>query len=82
MNTIMALHKRTVVKTGGSYRIALPPDWLKTEGITGGEQLDVLESGMLVILPSREMKDEEIEETFECVRRMIKISYRNRSVRK
>ena len=82
MPSVMNLHTRKVTRTGGSYRIALPPDWLRTEGISEKNTLDLLESGMMIILPTREMKDEEIEESFECMRRMIKIAYRNRNARK
>jgi len=82
MTAVMELHRKDVVKTGGSYRIALPPTWLKSEGISEENTLDLLEAGLLMILPPRELKDDEIEESFECMRRMIKIAYRNRIARK
>jgi hypothetical protein len=66
------------VKTGGSVRIALPLEWVAAEGIEPGQKLDILESGLIVVLPGREMKEEEINEAIECVKRMIKIAYRNR----
>lgn len=82
MNNKMVLHNKQATKTGGSIRISLPPDWIKDDGIEHGDELDILESGLLVILPKREMKDSEISESFECVKRMIAIAYRNRSVKK
>ncbi len=78
----MVLHQRQAVKTGGSYRITLPPAWARTEGIDGETNLDVLEAGLLVILPPREMSEEELNESFECIKRMLKIAYRNRNSRK
>jgi hypothetical protein len=74
----MRLHQKHAVKTGGSVRIALPLVWVAAEGIEPGQKLDVLESGLLVVLPRRELKEDEITEALECVKRMIKIAYRNR----
>lgn len=62
--------------------MALPPDWVRGEGVEHGDELDMLESGMMVILPPRELKDDEINDAFECIKRMIKIAYRNRNVRR
>jgi len=82
MGTLMRIHERDAVKSGGSMRIALPLEWVRTEGVTPGQNMEILETDLLVILPPRELKDEEIEESFECVRRMIKVCYRNRNARK
>jgi len=74
----MRLHQKQAVKTGGSMRIALPLEWVRAEGIEPEQKLDILESGLLVVLPGRELKEDEINEALECVKRMIKIAYRNR----
>jgi antitoxin component of MazEF toxin-antitoxin module len=79
---IMKLHEIRAVKVGGSTRISLPPDWTKNEGVSEGTTLDVLESGILVIMPGRELSDDEITESFENIKKMIKIAYRNRSSKK
>jgi hypothetical protein len=77
---IMKLHEIRAVKVGGSTRISLPPEWTKTEGVSEETTLDILESGMLVIMPTRELNDDEINESFENIKKMIKIAYRNRSI--
>jgi len=76
--TPIKLHRRRISRQGGSHRISIPPEWLESAGLEAGDEVDVLDIGILVVLPKAELREEEMDEAIECLKRAVKVAYRNR----
>jgi len=42
---------RSVLKTGNSLAVALPPDWLRLYGIKDGDKVDLIYDSVIIIKP-------------------------------
>ena len=52
--------KRKVVKIGGSYYVALPPEWIKKHGIKNGTEIVVVADALATIIPPTEVSPSEV----------------------
>jgi antitoxin component of MazEF toxin-antitoxin module len=68
---MVSLEKASVHKTSGSMRMRVPPAWIKQNGIKNKQQLDMIVSHALIVLPTRTLSKEEINETIEDFKSMI-----------
>ena len=44
---------RSVLKTGNSLAVALPPDWLRLFGIKDGDKVDLIHDSVIIIKPKK-----------------------------
>lgn len=72
------LQKTKILKTGGSYRITLPPAICSELGYAQGSEVDLIGEGpALMILPHRLLSQSEIENMFEGIRVLLEARERN-----
>lgn len=55
----------------GSFRMLVPKEWRRSNGIESKDDLDVMVSHALIVLPPRKLTEEEINEIIRDVRELM-----------
>lgn len=53
--------KRTLIGIGGSLALTLPPEWIKKQNLKAGDEVTVVDDGILQIVPPAKACMGEIE---------------------
>lgn len=63
----------------GSFKLTMPIEWIKKNSINHKNELDVIVSGAIMVLPPREVDEKEMEEIIRDFRAMVQIRNKMRS---
>ena len=55
----------------GTFRLRLPKEWVEDNSLEHKQELDVIVSSALIVLPQREMSAKEIEELIADIRQLM-----------
>jgi hypothetical protein len=70
------------MRSGNELRITVPREWIRAEYMENEKTVDAVEEGgILMLLPKRQIKDDELDHTLETIRMMIQATYRSRAMR-
>ncbi len=62
---------------GGSYRITVPIEWIRSNGITSKDTLKMIVGDFVVILPPKRLSPEKIEAMIEDCKKLIEMMQRD-----
>ncbi len=62
---------------GGSYRITVPIEWIRSNGITSKDTLKMIVGDFVVILPPKRLSPEKIEAMMEDCKKLIEMMQRD-----
>ena len=63
----------------GSFKLTMPIEWVKRNEIAHKDELDVIVSGAIMVLPPHEVDENEMEEIIRDFRAMVQIRNKMRS---
>ena len=67
-----SLEQAKIHDQSGSFRMMVPKEWRKANQIKSKDSLDIIVTHALVVLPPRELNNEEVEEIIRDFRQMIR----------
>jgi hypothetical protein len=76
MVSLDQVDKAKVHVQSGTFRMRIPIDWARNNGLRTKDELKIIVSKAIIILPTAEMTEEEIEETIRNFRELTTISGR------
>jgi len=64
---------RKVSKSGGSYHVSLPAEWVKSNNVQNGTKLQLISDEFVAVFPGRDYSAIEIGNHFDRLRDIAKV---------
>jgi len=64
---------RRVSKSGGSYHVSLPAEWVKQNRVKNGTELQLISDEFVIVLPARDYSAIELDKHFDRLKEITKV---------
>jgi len=77
-----SLKQCKVHNQSGSFRVRLPLSWVRENHVKTKDELDVIESHALVVLPERDLSQTEVDEMIADIKQLMPVRRMLRSAKR